>query len=154
VDPYGLVAKAGAWYLVCAADGRMRVYRVAELLDAQRAGETFGRPETFDLAAYWRGWCAERESYRSLYPVTVRVAADFVPELVRRLGPGVRRRIEAAGPPDDEGRLTLELRFQTLEQARERILPMGRGVEVLEPWALRRSVQDMAEQIVMLYGGG
>jgi hypothetical protein len=30
-------------------------------------------------------------------------------------------------------------------------LGFGRGVEVLEPWALRRGIQDYAEQIVGLY---
>jgi predicted DNA-binding transcriptional regulator YafY len=47
----------------------------------------------------------------------------------------------------------LELFFESLEAARERILGFGRGVEVLEPPALRGSVLDYAEQIVGLYSG-
>ena len=31
VDPYGLVAKAGTWHLVCSAKGRVRVHRVCAI---------------------------------------------------------------------------------------------------------------------------
>jgi predicted DNA-binding transcriptional regulator YafY len=40
VEPYGLVAKAGIWYLVYARNGRVRAYRVAHLLQAQILSET------------------------------------------------------------------------------------------------------------------
>jgi len=33
VAPYGLVAKAGVWYLVCARNDRLHVHRVSDLLD-------------------------------------------------------------------------------------------------------------------------
>ena len=52
---------------------------------------------------------------------------------------------------DAAGWVEIELSFESFEAARERILGFGRGVEVLEPAALRRSVADMAEQIVDLY---
>ena len=42
-------------------------------------------------------------------------------------------------------------RSVTLEGARVRLLAWGRGVDVLDPSALRRSVLDTAEQIVALY---
>jgi len=43
------------------------------------------------------------------------------------------------------------LAFESFEAAREKILGFGRDVEVLEPRALRLSVQDYAEQITSLY---
>ena len=61
------------------------------------------------------------------------------------------RRSRVPGPPDAAGWLTLQLAFESLEAARTRILGFGRGVEVLAPYALRRSIQDYAEQIVALY---
>ena len=56
-----------------------------------------------------------------------------------------------AGPPDAQGWVTLQLPFESLEAAWARILGFGRGVEVVGPYALRRSIQDYAEQIVALY---
>jgi predicted DNA-binding transcriptional regulator YafY len=151
VAPYGLVAKAGVWYLVCARDERVRVHRVSGLLDARVSDEAFERPAGFDLAAFWERWCAEHEAILSDYTATVRVAPNFIPELPRYFGDPIRTRIAQAGPPDAEGWVRLELSFESFEAARERILGFGRGVEVLEPRALRRSVLDYAEQIVALY---
>ena len=85
VDPYGLVVKAGVWYLVCAAHGHIRVHRISYLVDARLADEKFERPADFDLAAYWQASCAELEQNRSSYSVTVRVAPDFVPVSARLL---------------------------------------------------------------------
>jgi predicted DNA-binding transcriptional regulator YafY len=151
VDPYGLVAKAGVWYLLCARDGRMRVYRVSRVLEARLSDESFERPADFDPAAYWQEWCAEFEQSRSYYPVTVRIAPDLAPYLPQYFGERVRDTIAQAGPPDAQGWITLTLPFETLEAARDRILGFGRAAKVLEPEALRRSVLDFATQIVALY---
>jgi predicted DNA-binding transcriptional regulator YafY len=153
VDPFGLAAQAGVWHLVYAVKGALRVQRVASLLDARLTDETFARPADFDLAAFWRGWRAAQDVSRASYVITVRVAPHFVAELPSYFGDGVRQQITAAGPPDAEGWLTLELAFESLEAARARILGFGRAVEALAPYALRRSIQDYAEQIVALYAG-
>jgi predicted DNA-binding transcriptional regulator YafY len=151
VDPYGLVAKAGLWYLVCAGDGRTRVYRVSRLMDVRITDEYFERPAGFDLAAYWSASCAEHEGARPHYPVTVRVSPALVAELPQHFGDGIRDKIAEAGPPDAEGWITLTLPFERLETARERILGFGSAVEVLEPRALRKSILDFATQVVALY---
>jgi predicted DNA-binding transcriptional regulator YafY len=150
VEPYGLVAKAGVWYLVCAAFGQVRVHRVSYLIDARLADETFTRPADFDLAAYWRASCAEREQNRATFVARVRVAPEFVAVLPRYFGNALREQIARAEKSPD-GWLTLELAFESFEAARDRLLAFGRGVEVIEPEALRTSVADFAEQIVALY---
>jgi len=151
VAPYGLVAKAGVWHLVCADDSQIRVHRVAELLDVRMMDEHFERPADFDLEAFWKAWCARREESRPRYPVTVRIAPGLVALLPLYFGDRIRERIAEAGPPDGEGWITLTLLFERIETARERILGFGRAVEVLEPEPLRLSVIDFAQQIVDFY---
>jgi predicted DNA-binding transcriptional regulator YafY len=151
VDPYGLVAKAGRWYLVCAGKERLRVYRVSRILDAYTTDEHFERPAGFDLAAFWKSWCAGREENRPSYPVTVRVSPDLATFLPLYFGDRIREAIGQAGPPDSEGWITLTLPFERIEAARERILGFGRAIEVLEPEPLRLSVIDFAHQIVDFY---
>jgi len=151
VAPYGLVAKAGVWYLVCARGERIHVHRVAHLLDVQVAEDAFTYPAEFDLARYWQSWCAEYESLQAHFIATVRVAPSFVPELTRRFGQQIHEKTAQAGPPGGDGWAQLELSFASFEDARDRILSFGRGVEVLAPQALHRSVLDYAEQIVDLY---
>ncbi len=153
VDPYGLVAKAGVWYLVCAGDGRMRVLRVSQILDVHIASERFQRPADFDLATFWDQWCARQEESRPFYPVTARVSPNIVPLLPHYFGERIHTAIAQAGLPDAAGWITLTLPFETASAARERILGFGGAVEVLEPEPLRKSVIDYAMQIVAFYGG-
>jgi predicted DNA-binding transcriptional regulator YafY len=151
VDPYGLVAKASTWYLVCARKGHIRVHRVSRVLDARIADEGFERPMGFDLAAFWKEWRAGVEDSRPVYPVSVRVTPDLIPYLVQHFGDAVRDLIPRAELPDSEGWITLTLPFETLEAARERLLGYGGAVEVLQPKALRDTILDFATQIVRLY---
>ncbi len=151
VAPYGLVAKAGIWHLVYARSDRVRAHRVSDFFNVEILPEHFKRPTDFDLAKFWSAWCAEQERFLSSYTATVRVAPDFLPELSNYFDLQTQTRIAEAGPPDADGWVTLALAFKSFEMARARILSFGRGVEVLEPRALRRSVLDHAEQIIALY---
>jgi predicted DNA-binding transcriptional regulator YafY len=151
VSPYGLVAKAGRWYLVCAMKGSLRVHRVEKLVDAQVLNEVFERPAGFDLAQFWAGWCSEQETRLVNFTAHVRVAPHFIPFLPHYFGHQVEDQISQAGQPDEEGWLELELSFESFEAARDQILGFGRGVKVLAPRALQLSVCDYANQILDLY---
>jgi predicted DNA-binding transcriptional regulator YafY len=151
VEPYALVVERGEWRLVSNRNGRLRVQRVADLLDVQLTDETFIRPADFDLEAFWRGWRLEREQQRRLYAVTVRVAPDFLPWLPHFLGEAMTGRVDTYEAAADDGWITLQLLFGSLEAARERLLGCGGAVEVIEPFALRCSLADVAQQIVRLY---
>ncbi len=151
VDPYGLVAKAGVWYLVALCREQFRAYRVSRVLEAHLSPESFERRADFDLAEFWKAWITEFEESRAYYPVVVRVSPDFVSVLPLYFGDPLRAQIAQAGPPDADGWITLTLPFERLEAARDRILGFGRAVEVLEPEALRLSVIDYAQQIVAFY---
>jgi predicted DNA-binding transcriptional regulator YafY len=151
VEPYGLVAKAGAWYLVCARNGQTRTHRVSLVFDARLCDESFERPADFDLTAYWQAWSAQYEQNRPHYTATVRVAPQLVPFLPLHFGNAIQDAIAQAGTPDDGGWITIVLPFDTLEAARTQLLSYGRAVEVLGPQPLRNSVLDYATQIVALY---
>ena len=148
VEPYGLVAKSGAWYLVYYRD-RFRVHRVAGLQAAQMTDEAFTRQPGFDLSAFWQAWCSQQSSHRSRYPVTVRVTPQFIAEMT-----GYFAASELGSDRPDaaaDGWVQLTLHFESLEAARTRLLPAGQAIEVLEPLALRVSIADYARQILTLY---
>ena len=151
VEPYGLVAKANVWHLVCRRRGSIHVYRVSRVLQAWLLEDRCERPAEFDLAAFWQGWCAAAKENRPIYTVTVRVLPEFVRWLPYFLGEAMGEDGALDGPPDAEGRVTGTLGFESLEDARGRILACGRGVEVLAPIALRHSVLDHALQTASLY---
>lgn len=149
--PYGLVAKAGIWYLVAGVEQGPRVYQVSWLSDVELLEERFTRPTGFDLAAFWQNWCAEYEQNQLGFQTTLRVAPELLRLLPLYFGHRVVDLIAKSGPPDANDWVTLILSFESFEAARDRVLGFGRAVEVLEPEALRRSVADFARQIVDLY---
>jgi predicted DNA-binding transcriptional regulator YafY len=153
VAPYGLVAKAGIWYLVYARMEMVDVRRVSGLRNAILSDHSFQRPADFDLASFWANWSSETELLLSDFVVSVRVSPGFIPELPRFFGSQIQTRISQADPPDGEGWIELELSFESFQAARERLLGFGRGIEVVEPVALRLSIQDYAQQITSLYDG-
>jgi predicted DNA-binding transcriptional regulator YafY len=154
VAPFGLVAKAGIWYLVSERKGAMHVRRVSSYTDVSMAEESFERPTDFDLAAFWEAWSSRYERLLSVFTTTVRVAEEFIPELPRHFGQSIHTKLEETKQPDSEGWIQLQLQFDSFETARSRLLGLGRSVKVIEPEALRRSVLDYAEQIVSLYENG
>src|ERR1044071_3389822 len=73
VDPLGLVAKGGVWYLVArASDGEVRSYRVSRVSGARVSEEACERPEGFDLAAVWAGSVARFKSGGPRFGATFR----------------------------------------------------------------------------------
>jgi predicted DNA-binding transcriptional regulator YafY len=151
VSPYGLVVKAGRWYLVCERNGSVFVYRLSELLDVQLSQEKFTRPEDFDLAGFWSEWCQRYEGFLTMFNVTLEVASGVIPLLPKAFGSQVEGQLSEAKPADADGWLRIEVTFESFEAAREKILGFGGGVRVLAPQALRLSVRDYAAQIVKLY---
>jgi predicted DNA-binding transcriptional regulator YafY len=149
IAPYGLVAKATKWYIIWRGrDQHMHVDRASAIIQAELLGEHFERLEGFDLPAYWSQWVARAEARRPSFLVSARVRADVIPFLMKELGGDRLRQM-----PDATGgnRVPVRLEFEYLEQARSLLLGLGAAVEVVAPAALRRSVEDFAEQILSAY---
>ncbi len=152
VEPYGLVARGGAWHLVYGFEGTLRVLRAGQVLAATLTGEHFTRPPNFDLAAFWEGWRTREAENRPAFHATVRVAPALVALLPLYFGEPLRVALAQAAP-DADGWAEVTLPFERFEDARDRLLGFGGAVEVLDPLALRLSVIDYARQIVRFYSG-
>lgn len=150
--PYGLVLKAGVWYVCARAGDDFRVYRIDRFSSVTVSEERFERDALFDLPGFWDERAAQFARSVLRAEVTVRVS----PEGVRRLPytmdrSAVRDALEAAGPPDAEGWLTLALRVESTEVAYSQLLGLGPESEVLEPAALRERFAAAAERLRELY---
>ena len=151
IHPYGLVAKAGNWYLVGQRDDHIAVLRVDLIVEVRELAQTFQRPEGFDLADFWGSYCQDELQNRPVFPVLARVDADLLPSLSWSLGGEVQVHMLEDQSSDPTGQVTIELRFEYFDQARKRLLPLGRAVEVIEPVALRYTMKDYAGQILSIY---
>jgi len=112
--------------------------------------ERFIRPDNFDLGEFWKNWCVEEEQSYTGYPVRVRVSKNALPSVLRRFGASAQNQLAGTVEAEDGSRV-LTLYFRWIDDARERLLPLGSGVEVLEPFALRASLADITEQTARLY---
>ena len=151
IAPHGLVAKGTAWYIAWRSrDGMMRVDRVASALAATILDEGFERTEGFDLEGFWTAWAQAFEESRAYLPVKARASTDALAQLEYSLG----HHIDQVHEKDaDEEFREISLTFGTFAQARGLLLAHGNAVEVLEPKALRLSIEDFAEQISSMYRG-
>ncbi|MFE9684395.1 helix-turn-helix transcriptional regulator [Streptomyces sp. NPDC002701] len=144
LEPYGLVLKAGRWYVV--AGPGPRTFRVDQILELTAADEEFVRPEDFDLGAYWAGY--QRDFHDRLRRA----------EAVVRLAPGVRLSgpagdaVRAGGVTDAAGWTRASVPIESVEHAHAEFLRLGTGIEVLEPAELRARMADTVATLARRYG--
>lgn len=135
VDPLGLVAKSGTWYLVAKTPAGLRTFRVSRIEEAKLLYQRCERPRDFDLAKYWR---SSAQRFREGWP-------HF--DAVLRLHPESAKQMkrwhmaeENGSGPNAEGWITMNVRFDDEEQACFLVLAQGSRVDVLEPQRLRERI--------------
>ncbi|MFI7317533.1 helix-turn-helix transcriptional regulator [Streptomyces venezuelae] len=154
LEPYGLVLKAGVWYL-CARvpeSGAYRVYRIDRFTAVVAGGERFARDEEFDLPGFWEERAEQfaRAILRS--EVVVRLSAAGVRQLPYATDRAVAREaMETAGEPDASGRVTVTLPVENEDVAYTQLMALGPEAEVLAPPELRARFAEAARRAAALY---
>jgi predicted DNA-binding transcriptional regulator YafY len=150
VDPYGLVAKAGVWYLIAAVAGEPRLYRVVRVVDAVVLDESAVRPAELDLAALWESLRARVEERRPGGAVSLRVRDTEVDRLLRIC----RSQLSVPAPVPGiavDGWITLELVFVAEPAAAAVLAGFGPRVEVTAPDSLRARLHEIGTALVARY---
>ncbi|MGW0630003.1 helix-turn-helix transcriptional regulator [Streptomyces sp. NPDC002758] len=154
LEPYGLVLKAGAWYL-CArvpeADA-FRTYRVDRFTAVDATDTRFVRDEEFDLPGFW----AERAEAFARSILRAQIVVRLSPEGVRRLAYTVdplaaREALGDAGEPDADGWVTATVPVESEEVAHSQLTALGAEAEVLAPETLRERFARGAARLAGLY---
>jgi predicted DNA-binding transcriptional regulator YafY len=153
VDPYGLVAKAGVWYLVAGTEAGQRIFRISRIDRAEILAESFQRPNDFDLEAAWTRSRQSFESRGTGYRVVIRTAPEALAMLLRVLSGRVSEPIVRVADAHSaaDGWRRLRLTFPAQGAARAALLQFGELVEVLEPPELREEMGAHALALVELY---
>ncbi|MFF4626314.1 helix-turn-helix transcriptional regulator [Streptomyces griseorubiginosus] len=156
LEPYGLVLKAGVWYL-CArvpeASGAFRVYRIDRFTAVAPDGDRFDRDEDFDLPGFWEERAAQFARAILRAEVVVRLSPDGVrvlPHVLDRLS--VQEALAKAAAPDAEGWVTVTVPVESEEVAHSQLAGLGPEVEVLAPESLRARFAADARRLGRLYG--
>jgi predicted DNA-binding transcriptional regulator YafY len=150
LKPYGLVLKAGTWYLVAERSGQIRTYRVSNIAELTVTEERFVRPRDFDLVRFWTE--SSRAYEVGLYRETAQLRVS--PRGFVRLGylsAAVAEALqEQARPAAADGWTVVDVPIESIEQAELDLLRLGPEVEVLKPRELRRRLATAARTMAKL----
>lgn len=150
LEPYGLVLKAGVWYLVARvpdADA-VRTYRLGRVTAVEPGNETFERPERFQLAQWWAASAASFDRSLVRDRVRLRVSPRGLRHLPFVTDPAARdEAVLHTGPPDEQGWCEVELAVESPRVALSQLLPLGADVEVLAPVELRAELAAVGAAI-------
>ncbi|MET8974147.1 YafY family protein [Streptomyces sp. NPDC004539] len=148
VDPYGLVAKAGVWYLVADRRGRPQLFRAERIRTAKQLPEPVRRRDGVELADVWEVLRRQVEERPVGVEVVVRVRRE-------RLDFFLRLAATQLASPQDEFDLTGEwvtvrLRYGQVRAARQ-LLMFSDQVEVVSPPEVRAELREALASVTALY---
>jgi predicted DNA-binding transcriptional regulator YafY len=144
VDAYGLVSKAGIWYLVARQqDGEFRTFRVERIAHGEELLAHFTRDDAFDLEAHWRESNAAMRP-PEWYNATLHVANDALEWIMSY------NACEVVG--EDGAGKTLRMRFPSFRDAVSQLAGWGISVRVFEPPELLQALATHARDLLTIYG--
>ncbi|MFP1629032.1 helix-turn-helix transcriptional regulator [Streptomyces sp. 5K101] len=141
LEPYGLVLKAGRWYVV--AGPGPRTYRVDRILELESQGQEFSPPADFDLAAYWQRYQADFVARLHRGEAVVRLS----PAAAARLTGAAARALAETGVREEDGWTRAVLPIESEDRALVEFLSLGTEAEVLEPRSLRSRIAATARGV-------
>ena len=147
VEPYGLVLKAGNWYLVAQEDKTMRTFNVADILALTVLADQFIPSYEFDLATWWAE--SARAFEERLRPGTAILRASSLGlQRLRLLGSFAGEAVAKAEPDGESGWHIVKLPLETIEYAAPALLGIGPEIDVVEPVALRAEIERLARTVL------
>lgn len=148
VDPYGLVFRRHAWYLVGFdhKSGEYRIFRLSRIKKLALKSQKFVRDQNFSLEKLFQdSW----EVFTG-QPMTVKI--KFTGKAAKVVASGKRHPSEKVLIQKD-GTLYYTARVAGLEEVSHWILSFGSEAEVLEPSELRSKFAQITREMQEIYSG-
>ncbi|WP_199552968.1 YafY family protein [Streptomyces sp. N35] len=155
LEPYGLVLKAGVWYLCARVPGSgFRVYRIDRFTHVAVDEERFERDEEFDLPGFWEERAAQFARSILRAEVRLRLSESGVRRLPHVTDKQAVAGAPAGGEPGGSWWVAVTLSVVSAEVAYTQLVVLGPEVEILAPPELRERFVAGAREMVRLYEGG
>ncbi len=151
LEPYGLVLKAGTWYLVARSGDDFRTYRVDQVTRLDVSHAQFRRRDEFDLARYWDSFLAEFAERLHVDTATIRLSNAGRKRIRTLLDDAAVAAVELAPAPDDGGWTNVVVPIESFAQAETDFLKFGADLEVVAPRELRARFAAHARSLADLY---
>lgn len=142
IDPYGLMFRAGRWYLVgyCHLRNEIRDFRVDRIEGLTRTEARFRRPADFDLERrYADDWIKDRREATPLVDVRITGAPSAIAELCDHWY--LRHFVVERSP----GAALFQIDPVGRRHLAPTLLPYGTAIRVVEPASLRHEMVQLAQ---------
>ena len=150
LEPYGLVSKAGVWYLVAGHDAKVKTFRVGRIARVRVLAQRFTRPAHFDLAEHWRRAAVGASTVAPDEPpcvVTFRMGRNALSNAALFCTVESRRRIRGSVPPA----WTVRVVFPSFTMAVREASGWGDAAIAIDPPDVRRAIAGNARALLALY---
>lgn len=151
VDPYGLVSKAGVWYLVADRRARPRLFRADRVHSATLLTDPVKRRPGVELADAWEELRRQVEERPGGLDVTVRVRRSRLDMFLRLNASSLAELPKTEGAVEGaDDWVTVRLSYGVVREARQ-LLQFADGLEVMSPPEVRAEVAAAAASVTELY---
>jgi len=140
VDPYGIVAKSGRWYLVADYHGTGRLFALERLTSFEELRAPAALRPAQTLRTMWVS-LKERTENPGRFSITVRLKENRLDLTRRILGTRIHEVFDA-----DDGWCTVIIRYQDIESVRQ-LLQFGDNIEILAPESARNRIYQLASDL-------
>lgn len=140
VDPYGIVAKSGRWYLIADDEGTGRLFALERLTDYDSLDAPVALRPDQTLATMWAALKVRTETPGRV-SVTVRLR-DSRLDLARRI---LGTRIHEVSDTES-GWCSVVIRYPNIESVRQ-LLQFGDHIEILTPETARERIGQLARDL-------
>ncbi len=147
VEPFGLVAKGGRWYLVGGTANGMRSFRVDRIHSVEVLDEAAPKPAGFDLMTTWEAMVGRVEYLRRPVRSDLRTTRQIAQFLSTQFGTDIEIGEELA-----DGRVEVQMFGSEALSIAERLAGWGHLIEVVGPLEVRVELVRLARELLALYG--
>ena len=140
VDPYGIVAKSGRWYLIADDQGIGRLFALERLSAYEQLDAPAALRPTQTLRTMWAA-LKERTETPGRVNVTVRLRENRLDLARRILGTRIHEVSET-----ENGWCSIVIRYPDIESVRQ-LLQFGDHIEILTPETARERIRQLAKDL-------
>lgn len=143
VDPYSIVFRQGAWYLIayCNTRNEVRIFKVSRIRELELTNTPFMKPANFSVKEYLKNsWGIFRGEQTQVKIKFSKEAAEFIKETLWHENQEIEKLAD--------GNILFSVYVNGLGEIKRWVMGFGMDAEVIEPEALRK---DIAQEIEKLY---
>ena len=145
LDPFGLVAKAGIWYLIARDGETVKTFRVQRIARVRVLERRFARPPSFDAGEYWKGVASHVAFEEPPYIATFRMTRHALASAAIYCTVESRSRLRGSSE------WLVRIAFPSIEAAVHEAIAWNEEAVAVEPPHLCKRLAERARELLARY---